>query len=454
MKKVLSVSIILSIFLVFSCASDDVENVDDLDVLNKKESFKTEEINDEMLPSLLLKEPEDFEEPVVRDLEIEIPEITKIDEKKNTISTETKDNPITKEQAAENKKEEIQTPVESVKKEEVKKTEKTENTEQNKVSKPETQNTKITENKKEEKKPATPSVKEKTETKIPEIETKENEEKQEETVNPLVDTEKDIHLPSRKVTVNTNETLTVRYPGFGWIYLGSDAEYNNLESTGRKIDNDETVYTLTAKKAGTQLHHFYKVDQVTGDYIDDYLEVTVTENIGSVYTIVKVPDYKEIIPEQPEKPAVASTKKNPPIVDIEAKEVKPTEKRNYEVYTPELTDDKEEIIPEKKTQPVKEEYIEALDADDLLARAESLFNEKKYVESQKYLTSFMEIATQKRDEGLFLQGQIFEQDGSTKNIKEAISTYKSIVDNYPDSYYWDDANKRIIYLNRFYIQIR
>lgn len=451
MKKVLSVSIILSIFLVFSCASDDVENVDDLDVLNKKESFKTEEINDEMLPSLLLKEPEDFEEPVVRDLEIEIPEITKIDEKKNTISTETKDNPITKEQAAENKKEEIQTPVESVKKEEVKKTEKTE---QNKVSKPETQNTKITENKKEEKKPATPSVKEKTETKIPEIETKENEEKQEETVNPLVDTEKDIHLPSRKVTVNTNETLTVRYPGFGWIYLGSDAEYNNLESTGRKIDNDETVYTLTAKKAGTQLHHFYKVDQVTGDYIDDYLEVTVTENIGSIYTIVKVPDYKEIIPEQPEKPAVASTKKNPPIVDIEAKEVKPTEKRNYEVYTPELTDDKEEIIPEKKTQPVKEEYVEALDADDLLARAESLFNEKKYVESQKYLTSFMEIATQKRDEGLFLQGQIFEQDGSTKNIKEAISTYKSIVDNYPDSYYWDDANKRIIYLNRFYIQIR
>lgn len=454
MKKVLSVSIILSIFLVFSCASDDVENVDDLDVLNKKESFKTEEINDEMLPSLLLKEPEDFEEPVVRDLEIEIPEITKIDEKKNTISTETKDNPITKEQAAENKKEEIQTPVESVKKEEVKKTEKTENTEQNKVSKPETQNTKITENKKEEKKPATPSVKEKTETKIPEIETKENEEKQEETVNPLVDTEKDIHLPSRKVTVNTNETLTVRYPGFGWIYLGSDAEYNNLESTGRKIDNDETVYTLTAKKAGTQLHHFYKVDQVTGDYIDDYLEVTVTENIGSIYTIVKVPDYKEIIPEQPEKPAVASTKKNPPIVDIEAKEVKPTEKRNYEVYTPELTDDKEEIIPEKKTQPVKEEYVEALDADDLLDRAKSLFNEKKYVESQKYLTSFMEIATQKRDEGLFLQGQIFEQDGSTKNIKEAISTYKSIVDNYPDSYYWDDANKRIIYLNRFYIQIR
>lgn len=451
MKKVLSVSIILSIFLVFSCASDDVENVDDLDVLNKKESFKTEEINDEMLPSLLLKEPEDFEEPVVRDLEIEIPEITKIDEKKNTISTETKDNPITKEQAAENKKEEIKTPVESVKKEEVKKTEKTE---QNKVSKPETQNTKIAENKKEEKKPATPSVKEKTETKTPEIETKENEEKQEETVNPLVDTEKDIHLPSRKVTVNTNETLTVRYPGFGWIYLGSDAEYNNLESTGRKIDNDETVYTLTAKKAGTQLHHFYKVDQVTGDYIDDYLEVTVTENIGSVYTIVKVPDYKEIIPEQPEKPAVASTKKNPPIVDIEAKEVKPTEKRNYEVYTPELTDDKEEIIPEKKTQPVKEEYVEALDADDLLDRAKSLFNEKKYVESQKYLTSFMEIATQKRDEGLFLQGQIFEQDGSTKNIKEAISTYKSIVDNYPDSYYWDDANKRIIYLNRFYIQIR
>ena len=277
---------------------------------------------------------------------------------------------------------------------------------------------------------------------------------EEKAIVPLMEKEPEQIVPSRKVTVNTNETLSITYPGYGWIYLGSESENNNLVSTGRKVENEETVYTLTAKRAGTQLQHFYKVDTITGNFIDDWIEVEVLDNKGSVYTIVKAPDYAEIVPERPETPAVASSKKNISTAEILEKEVKPTEKRSYENYVPEPevvnTTVTETIIPE----PSVNDYKENLSADDLLLKAQSLFNEKQFVESQKYVNNFLEIATNRRDEGLFLQGQILEQDGVTKNIKESIASYTNLIENFPESDLWDAANKRIIYLNRFYIQIR
>jgi outer membrane protein assembly factor BamD (BamD/ComL family) len=50
-------------------------------------------------------------------------------------------------------------------------------------------------------------------------------------------------------------------------------------------------------------------------------------------------------------------------------------------------------------------------------------------------------------------GQLLEADSPIKNIKEAINTYQSLCDSYPASKYWESANKRIIYLKRFYIDI-
>lgn len=463
MKKIALLLVTFSSIILFSCASDSAENQDD-EILDSPATLVSENLQDEDLPSSHLVEPEDFEEPLVRDLEpveeTAVPNITKITTVPELEPYETKEVVITPEENAQTNEPAEKTDLSENKITENKVKEapkaqntntKIDNTKKDTVSLP--KENKVSEQKKEEPKNTannqTKTV-EKNETPLVEVEAETIN-----PVNPIMDTEPVKHLPSRSVTVNTNETLTVKYPGYGWIYLGSDSEYNNLVSTGRKIENEETIYTLTAKKPGTQLHHFYKVDSITGEYIDDFLEVNVTDNSGSVYTVVQAPDYKEIIPERAVIPAVSSSKKAPETTASENRvEVKPNEKRNFEVYTPELTDDKEEPVITQKPAAPKEEYIENLDADDLLKKAKELFDEKKYTDSQKYLTSFMEIATKDRDEGLFLQGQIFEQDGKTKNIKEAINSYQSIVDNYPESYYWDDANKRIIYLNRFYIQIR
>ena len=449
MKKYLFILATLLTFLFFSCASEaESENEDDIIAPAVIEDTETDNASisevEALLPSELLPEPEDFEEPLVRDLDIkDIPslinedkiieepiiETTKTTAEIEIENQENNNQPIElnsdsissmQETQLETNKQQTQNPTEN-KVQDTKKTEEVSN--QNEA--PETK----------------PSVK--------------NEIMEEEkAIVPLMEKEPEQIVPSRKVTVNTNETLSITYPGYGWIYLGSESENNNLVSTGRKVENEETVYTLTAKRAGTQLQHFYKVDTITGNFIDDWIEVEVLDNKGSVYTIVKAPDYAEIVPERPETPAVASSKKNISTAEILEKEVKPTEKRSYENYVPEPevvnTTVTETIIPE----PSVNDYKENLSADDLLLKAQSLFNEKQFVESQKYVNNFLEIATNRRDEGLFLQGQILEQDGVTKNIKESIASYTNLIENFPESDLWDAANKRIIYLNRFYIQIR
>ncbi len=455
MKKYLFILATLLTFLFFSCASEaESENEDDIIAPAVIEDTETDNASiseiEDLLPSELLPEPEDFEEPLVRDLDIkDIPSLInedKIIEEPIIETTKT-----TEEIEIENQENNNQ-PIE-LNSDSVSSMQET----QLEANKQQTQNP--TENKIQDTKKIPDSKKteevsnhnEVSETK-PSVKNEIVEE--EKAIVPLMEKEPEHIVPSRKVTVNTNETLSITYPGYGWIYLGSESENNNLVSTGRKVENEETVYTLTAKRAGTQLQHFYKVDTITGNFIDDWIEVEVLDNKGSVYTIVKAPDYAEIVPERPETPAVASSKKNISTAEILEKEVKPTEKRSYENYVPEPevvnTTVTETIIPE----PSVNDYKENLSADDLLLKAQSLFNEKQFVESQKYVNNFLEIATNRRDEGLFLQGQILEQDGVTKNIKESIASYTNLIENFPESDLWDAANKRIIYLNRFYIQIR
>lgn len=477
MKKDLFIIATLLTFLVFSCASDselDDNNLND-DILAPvvtSENLSNEDninSNEDLLPSELLPEPLDFEEPLVRDLDIEyypknfdenilVSEVDNKTEEEPVI--EIAEKPVTEMINNTNVADEKNTTTvaDLLPKEEKKDSEKTTSNQtppvaiaNSETKKNESAKT-VTNNQAEQKKSDNVSNQNKTaETKVSNQKEIVEEEK---LIVPLIEKEVEKIIPSRKVTVNTNETLTITYPGYGWIYLGSESENNNLVSTGRKVENEETVYTLTAKRAGTQLQHFYKVDTITGNFIDDWIEVEVLDNKGSVYTIVKAPDYAEVVPERPEVPAVASAKKTVSTSEILEKEVKPTEKRSYETYVPEPevvnTTVTEQIIP----KPAINDYTENLSADDLLKKAQSLFDEKQFSESQKYVNNFMEIATHRRDEGLFLQGQIFEQDGVTKNIKESIASYTTLVENFPESDLWDAANKRIIYLNRFYIQIR
>ena len=282
-------------------------------------------------------------------------------------------------------------------------------------------------------------------------------------------------LPSRSVSLKKGETLVITYPGSGWIYMGSTSEYNNLASRGRKLGTTDTKYTLLAKEAGTQIHHFYKIDNLTGEYIDDYIEVTVLEKKGSSSTVVNAPDYSEVVPKKPETPAKATPKTNPvqksetteqttqdtttqtsvTPTDTTTKTSAATTKTATKTATTTTSPKKDEVIeiePEE-TVIVIEEEEQIPDLEPLLEKARTGVSSKKYDDAYTALTQYLEFSTDNRDEALYLLGQLLESDSQYKNIKQAVETYQTLCDSYPASKYWEQANKRIVYLKRFYINI-
>lgn len=278
--------------------------------------------------------------------------------------------------------------------------------------------------------------------------------------------EKEI-VPSRTVTLKNGESLDVEYPGKGWVYLGCTDGSRNLTSAGRKLGEKNTKFTLIARTPGTVILHFYKEDILSGNYIDDYLEVTVKETKSKPSVHVKAPDYSEVVPKKPEK-------KNPEPVKKEAVKTEETEKTS--AASPEQPrpvppkeepsyrePPKKEIVPEKpikevppvpKAEPAPSNEAPALSPSEYLSKARKAFDENNFQESYNNADLFMTVSDRNRDEGLFLLGQIFEASWEKKDVKKAIDYYNQLKENYPQSRYWEDANKRVIYLQRFYINIR
>lgn len=263
-------------------------------------------------------------------------------------------------------------------------------------------------------------------------------------------------LPSRSVSLKKGETLVITYPGNGWIYMGSTSEYNNLASRGRKLGTTDTKYTLLAKEAGTQIHHFYKVDNLTGQYIDDYIEVTVLEKKGNASTVVNAPSYSEVVPKKPETPAKASPKtKEVPQTSQSESSTPPTEEKKAETQAPVQSEDSVIEVESEDSVIVidEEENEENLDLQPLLEKARTSISNNKYEDAYPALVQYLEYSTDNRDEALYLLGQILESNSKYRDIKQAVETYQSLCDSYPASPYWDKANKRIVYLKRFYINI-
>ena len=268
-------------------------------------------------------------------------------------------------------------------------------------------------------------------------------------------------VPSRSVTLKKFEYLDVTYPGTGWIYMGLTDNSKDIAYFGRKLGTKDTKFTLQARTAGTKIVHFYRNDPLTGKYLDDYLEIVILAENGSNKTHIEAPEYKlpvqkKEIPVKPadedeasEKEETASETPAPvpaPVAASKPKETKPVEQKT--------------VVKEEQPAPQENQTSEpipaaqASDSTTLLKEAQLLYNEKEYAAALNKLNQFFEYSTDNRDEALYLKGQILEAKSNIRDIKGAIEAYTSLTKNYPASKYWDSANKRIIYLKRFYMEVR
>ena len=332
-------------------------------------------------------------------------------------------------------------------------------------------------------------------------------------------------IPSRKVSMKNNQYLDVQYPGSGWVYLGEVNDSQKIRYFGRKVGSGDTTFSLRSREEGNTILHFYKNDALTGEYIDDYLEVDI-KGKSNDSSRAKAPLYAEVVPPKPAKKNQALAKND--LSETEAEESSANSNSSKESSlqsnnpssaqakgnssgtrdnsnqsdtngktenaqndssasqgrgyseggtstviqntTSQGTASQDSPAPrtqedsqtpaakksedQKKNTDVSIQDTSSLSEDEILSLAQESFDSKEFSKTLAYLNSFFEKAVSRVDEGLYLQGQVYESNSSVRNIRSALDTYETIVRRYPQSIHWAKANERIIYLRRFYINIR
>ncbi len=320
--------------------------------------------------------------------------------------------------------------------------------------------------------------------------------------------------PSRSITLKNNLQFDVEYPGSGWVYLGESEQQKMFSFNGRKTKDDITTFSMRTRKSGSSILHFYKNDSLTGKYIDDYLEISVTDEVATDSERVIVPSYEKLVPSKPVREPrqaveyiaentenLAPLKSNP----ASQKEVAKSEIKN-ETASKKDTGTKKTSVPKKiatstakksatsvtetkaetektaeksdassikqsekdsgsgqleslvkdtnVTEIETDEVTESIAAESLLENANKALSEKKYEEAMNYAKNYLAGCSKNLDEAYYILGQIYEANSKLRNIKSSVNYYSKVVDNYPLSKFWAPSNNRLVYLRRFYIDIR
>ena len=264
--------------------------------------------------------------------------------------------------------------------------------------------------------------------------------------------------PSRSMTAKNNQYVDIIYPGRGWIYMGEDEGKDQiLRYFGRKLGTENTTFTLRTTKSGETVLHFYKNDVLKGEYIDDYLEIKVLEESAKPNERAKAPSYEESVPQKPvrlEKKAETQeeTQKTDEIKNIEEKTSDNEQKLSSQDETNLKKNDVSNNVSNEVSRPEQKKFLK-IDTKNLLEQAKKDFEAKSYAQALSEVQQYLDTQNTRIDEALFLQGQILEADSEVKNIKSAIDSYNSLIKNYPASTFWQEANRRKIYLNRYYVNI-
>ena len=345
----------------------------------------------------------------------------------------------------------------------------------------------------------------------------------------------------REAQLKVGQNLVATYPGNDWIYLGEVDLSSGRTISPEIIDftdklniNDKTVFTLEAKKEGQVIIHFYKVDNVSSEFIDDYVLVKVEgfdANSPFQHSVVKIPDYEmdsyllqdvseskvsidnsnseiesddenvdenemdefiaETIEEEPElvfagdfsddvqqtsASVQSSTSTNsadtsttasytvPSSVSTSTSSANTTASSTVQSSVSTSTNSASTVADTSTaTLPIQTNSTQinsqlasadSPDTDELLSSARLYLENAEYEKAFSNLTRFIESSSKNLDEAYFLLGQTLEAKSPVRDIKRALYSYTYVVENFPESPFWEKSLEKEKYIKRLYFNIR
>jgi TolA-binding protein len=92
--------------------------------------------------------------------------------------------------------------------------------------------------------------------------------------------------------------------------------------------------------------------------------------------------------------------------------------------------------------------------DEYLQKAREEFNVGRVAGALAVLDQFRERFPAGSDEAWWLYGQFYEANSPSRDIRAALDYYRRLIREYPQSRRYNDARRRIAYLERYYINIQ
>jgi len=279
---------------------------------------------------------------------------------------------------------------------------------------------------------------------------------------------------SRIIRATVGQIVEIPFNGTGWVYLGELASRRGIVYNSRRLDPEGQSFIFRAEEAGVYALKFFKQDFIRDYILNDHVQVIVgdapvTEGAGWFNPpvdrgrVVAQPRWPSAREEAEILRGGAAPGSNTPPVNIPGNVavIPPVQEREDPPAQGTAS-----AQPPVQAQPdtrqsaaiaptgAPNENMEVLPPDVLLQRAKENFDSGNAAAAILLLDQYAQNYTAGTDELYWLYGQFYEANSPARNILLSLDYYRRLVNEYPQSTRYNDARRRIAYLERFYINIQ
>jgi len=301
---------------------------------------------------------------------------------------------------------------------------------------------------------------------------------------------------SRVVRATQGQILEIPFRGNGWVFLGELASRRGIVYSSRRSDPEGQSFIFLLEEPGTYILKFYRQDFIRDYILNDHVQVIVGDapavgtgwfnqpsersrvvamprwpsaleeaqiRSGTRITAEPVITAQEIVPAQPapqsiqpQQPVQEPVRQQPIPPPAQSVQQQPAQPQPPVTPVPHTSVSEDSLIAAVASPalPVQPTVTEILPPDVILQRARNTFEEGNVAGAIALLDQFMVFYPSGSDEAYWLLGQFYEANSPNRNILLSLDYYRRLTNEYPQSRRFNDARRRIAYLERFYINIQ
>jgi len=291
---------------------------------------------------------------------------------------------------------------------------------------------------------------------------------------------------SRVIRAAVGQIVEIPFRGTGWIYMEELASRRGIVYESRREDSEGQSLIFRVEDTGTYALKFYRRDLIRDYVLNDYVQVIAEEAPVSISSgqfsppvdrgrVVAQPRWPTALEEAEilrggtsSRPAVetplanisergtVSSQGTVPAQDSAAAQAESSAQSavpKQQTTQPQTVSSlPQTAAPEAAAQSGVVET--PLPPDVILQRAKDAFNSGNVPSAIALLDQYSKLNSSDTDELYWLYGQFYEANSPSRNILLSLDYYRRLVREYPQSRRYNDARRRIAYLERFYINIQ